>query len=135
MTSLMPGTLRRVRRRVRACAVGMPIQDAAAEREWLEEALGASSAQKLLGTARPGVHLRPYAHDSLLLLWEYWHGDWLIDEWAPPLDPEFDTEMFPEVCLRGLASFIPGGPAGRSAPQAERLTHPPRPALGQALSY
>ena len=40
------------------------------EREWLTEALGEPSAAKLLGTASPGVHLRPYAHDSLLLLWE-----------------------------------------------------------------
>jgi glycine/D-amino acid oxidase-like deaminating enzyme len=39
--------------------------------EWMAEAFGDQLAGKLLGQAPAGVHLRPYAHDSLLLLWEY----------------------------------------------------------------
>ncbi|KAK7254954.1 FAD dependent oxidoreductase [Aureococcus anophagefferens] len=76
------------------------------ERAALAEAFGEAAAAKLTGTAGPGVHLRPYAHDALLLLWEHWHGDWAVAE-PPDLHPAFDADLFPEVCLRGLASFIP----------------------------
>ena len=76
------------------------------ERAGLAEAFGEAAAAKLTGTAGPGVHLRPYAHDALLLLWEHWHGDWAVAE-PPDLHPAFDADLFPEVCLRGLASFIP----------------------------
>ena len=32
---------------------------------------------------------------------------WAVDE--PPVDmPSFDADLYPEVCLRGLAGFIPG---------------------------
>ena len=77
----------------------------------MQEALGAQTTDKLLGEASAGVHLRPYAHDSLLLLWEYWHGDWAVSE-PPALGPngevELDSEMFPEVCVRGLSKMVPG---------------------------
>ena len=36
-----------------------------------------------------------------------WHGDWAVGE-APDLAPTFDADLYPEVCLRGLASFVPG---------------------------
>ena len=53
------------------------------------------------------MHLRPWGDDHLLLLWDYWHADYDVDE--PPADaPSFDAELYPEVCLRGLAGFIPG---------------------------
>ena len=99
--------------------------------EWLGEAMGEATAAKLLvschdiagiwvaffsrcqryrcwqGTASPGVHLRPYGPDTLLLLWEYWHGDWPVGS-PPDLTPGFDVEMFPEVCVRGLQTMVPG---------------------------
>ena len=54
-----------------------------------------------------GVHLRPWGDDHLLLLWDYWHADHAVGE--PPVDvPAFDGDLYPEVCLRGLAGFIPG---------------------------
>lgn len=77
------------------------------DREWLTEAMGEMTANKLLGEASPGVHLRPYGPDTLLLLWEFWHGDWAVDDRAPNLVPEFDVEMFPEVCIRGLSTMVP----------------------------
>ena len=53
------------------------------------------------------MHLRPYGPDTLLLLWEYWHGDWPVGS-PPDLTPSFDVEMFPEVCVRGLQTMVPG---------------------------
>ena len=54
-----------------------------------------------------GVHLRPWGDDHLLLLWDYWHADHAVAE--PLADvPAFDADLYPEVCLRGLAGFIPG---------------------------
>ena len=53
------------------------------------------------------MHLRPYGPDTLLLLWEYWHGDWPVGS-PPDLAPTFDVEMFPEVCVRGLQTMVPG---------------------------
>ena len=53
------------------------------------------------------MHLRPYGPDTLLLLWEYWHGDWPVGS-PPDLTPGFDVEMFPEVCVRGLQTMVPG---------------------------
>ena len=54
-----------------------------------------------------GVHLRPWGDDHLLLLWDHWHADCDVEE--PPVDvPSFDADLYPEVCLRGLAGFIPG---------------------------
>ena len=42
-----------------------------------------------------------------MLLWDYWHADCDVEE--PPVDvPAFDADLYPEVCLRGLAGFIPG---------------------------
>ena len=53
------------------------------------------------------MHLRPWGDDHLLLLWDYWHADHAVDE--PPVDvPSFDSDLYPEVCLRGLSGFIPG---------------------------
>lgn len=78
------------------------------DKEWLTEAMGEATANKLLGEASAGVHLRPYGPDALLLLWEYWHGDWPVDDSSPNLTPEFDVEMFPEVCIRGLSTMVPG---------------------------
>jgi hypothetical protein len=78
------------------------------DREWLTEAMGETTANKLLGEAGPGVHLRPYGPDTLLLLWEFWHGDWKVDDRAPNLTPEFDVEMYPEICVRGLSTMVPG---------------------------
>jgi glycine/D-amino acid oxidase-like deaminating enzyme len=77
------------------------------DRAWLTEAMGEKTANKLLGEASPGVHLRPYGPDALLLLWEFWHGDWPVDDLSPNLTPEFDVEMFPEVCIRGLSTMVP----------------------------
>ncbi len=99
------------------------------EDDGLEDVFGAATAAKLAGLApavrarRPsstppyrhrrdssltqGVHLRPWGDDHLLLLWDYWHADCDVDE--PPVDvPSFDADLYPEVCLRGLAGFIPG---------------------------
>ena len=36
------------------------------------------------------MHLRPYGPDTLLLLWEYWHGDWPVGS-PPDLTPGFDV--------------------------------------------
>lgn len=76
--------------------------------EWIAEAFGETMAAKLLETAPAGVHLRPYGHDSLLLLWDHWHSDVHATE-PPELDVQglIDNEMYPEVCLRGLSKMIP----------------------------
>ena len=77
------------------------------EDDGLEDAFGAATAAKLAGLAPAGVHLRPWGDGHLLLLWDYWHADCDVDE--PPVDvPSFDADLYPEVCLRGLAGFIPG---------------------------
>ena len=77
------------------------------EDDGLEDVFGASTAAKLAGLAPAGVHLRPWGDEHLLLLWDYWHADCDVDE--PPVDvPSFDADLYPEVCLRGLAGFIPG---------------------------
>lgn len=73
----------------------------------LEDVFGAATAAKLSRVAPSGVHLRPWGSEHLLLLWDYWHSD--VDVGAPPVDvPEFDTDLYPEVCLRGLSGFLPG---------------------------
>ena len=82
------------------------IWDNAGDYDSLAETFGASRAKKLCDVAGPGVHLRPYGHDALLLLWEHWHADHVAAE-PPDLDPTFDAELFPEVCLRGLARTVP----------------------------
>ena len=77
------------------------------EDDGLEDAFGAATAAKLAGLAPAGVHLRPWGDRHLLLLWDYWHADCDVEE--PPVDvPSFDADLYPEVCLRGLAGFIPG---------------------------
>jgi len=77
------------------------------EDDGLEDVFGADVAAKLTGVAPAGVHLRPWGDDHLLLLWDYWHADHAVNE--PPVDvPSFDADLYPEVCLRGLAGFIPG---------------------------
>ena len=35
-----------------------------------------------------------------------WHGDWPVAE-PPDLEPAVDADLYPEVCLRGLADFLP----------------------------
>lgn len=45
------------------------------EREILPTCIDPETAEKILAMAPKGVHLRPYAYDSLLLLWEYWNSD------------------------------------------------------------
>ena len=73
----------------------------------LEDVFGVATAAKLAGLAPAGVHLRPWGDEHLLLLWDYWHADCDVEE--PPVDvPSFDADLYPEVCLRGLAGFIPG---------------------------
>ena len=107
------------------------------ERAVLAETFGEAAAAKLTGVAGPGVHLRPYAYDSLLLLWEHWHGDWPVSQ-PPDIDPAFDADLFPEVCLRGLATFIPAlqgavdGPGDRPLVDGGYYTETPElvPLLG-----
>jgi len=79
----------------------------AEEREFMGEFLEPELASKVLGRAPSGVHLRPYAHDSLLLLWEFWHADVHVAD-PPPAEPPLDMDMYPEICLRGLSRMIPG---------------------------
>jgi glycine/D-amino acid oxidase-like deaminating enzyme len=79
------------------------------EADLLPEIIGPNQAKRAIGDMPGGVHFRPYAHNSLLLLWECWHDHVQVAD-PPTLTPQqyFDSVFYPEICLRGLSQFLPG---------------------------
>ena len=81
------------------------------EAAFLEEAYGPHRAARLLSSMPAGCHFRPYGgegSDAVLMLWEAWHHGVVPPEPPPDsLEAFLDTELYPEVALRGLATIVP----------------------------
>lgn len=94
------------------CNDGLKLDFQPEELEFLAEAHGQAVADKLASTLPAGAHFRPYGgkdSDAVLMLWECWHHG--IQPSEPPVESAsglLDHELYPEVCLRGLAQIVPG---------------------------
>lgn len=102
-------------------------EEAAAIRDSLPPQL----AQRLLSPLPAGAHFRPYGgpgSDVVLMLWERWHEGVHAPSEPPPVDvsPLLDHEWYPDVCIRGMSTFVPalrqyfdGSAASASAEKAD----------------
>ena len=87
------------------------------ELEHVAEVAGADVASRAAASMPAGAHFRPYGgpnSDAVLLLWEAWHhalhdvkGLQLPEPLPPAADSFLDHELYPDICLRGLARVVP----------------------------
>jgi sarcosine oxidase, subunit beta len=82
------------------------------ELDFINDHYGQVTAERLAKPLGSGAHFRPYGgskSNAVLMLWEAWHHG-IAPSDPPPesCDQYLDHDLYPDVCVRGLANIVPG---------------------------